>query len=146
MLDCSHHLTVLDPMKIEPNKIDRLAMLCHLYWNFIWQAREKTELREKDKNTLRVFCLVWAEEFNCKPCCTCPLYGVLWCNNKIYDKGWTLKQAVRVFGRTSIPINEARGILEEKMGLPLDIVQILLKEIQDHEEKKEKPSVKNESE
>ena len=92
-------------------------------------------MKEHDKDILRNFCLLWAKEFNCKPCHTCALYGLLWCDNKIYDKGWTLQQAIRHFGRTSIPVEDARKILEEKMGLPLDIVQLLLREIRDYEDR-----------
>ena len=91
-------------------------------------------MKEETKNILRKFCLMWSKEFNCKPCYTCPLYGLLWCDNKIYDKGWTLQQAIRYFARTSIPADEARKILEEKMNLPLDIVQMLLREIKDYED------------
>lgn len=94
-------------------------------------------MKEHDKDILRTFCLMWSKEFNCKPCHCCPLYGLLWCDNAIYDKGWTLQQAIRHFARTSIPQDEARKILEEKMNMPLDIVQMLLREIRDYEQNRE---------
>jgi len=90
-------------------------------------------MKEHDKDILRNFCLMWAKEFSCQPCSTCALYGLLWCDNKIYDKGWTLQQAIRNFGRTKISQEDARKILEEKMNMPLDIVQLLLREISDYE-------------
>lgn len=91
-------------------------------------------MKEETKELLRDFCRYWSKEFLCKPCETCALYGVLWLDTNIYDRGWTLQQAIRIFGRTSIPETEARKILEEKMGLPLDIVTMLLREIKDYED------------
>ena len=92
------------------------------------------KMKEETKDILRTFCLLWSAEFNCKPCSSCALYGLLWCDNKIYDNGWTLQQAIRVFGRTKMSKEDARKILEDKMNMPLEIVQMLLREIEDYEE------------
>ena len=93
-------------------------------------------LTNKDKELLRKFCLYWKKEFNCE-CYSCALHGLLWCNNKIYDKAWDMKTAIRHFARTSIPEKEARRIIEEVIGAPLDVAQMLLREISDYEENRE---------
>lgn len=100
-----------------------------------------SKMREKDKELLRKFCHYYKKEFNCE-CYSCALYGLLWCNNKIYDKGWDMPQAIRHLARTSIPnqTEEAKKILSEKIGAPLHIVQMLLREIEDYE-KNEKSSL-----
>jgi len=96
-------------------------------------------MRDKDKELLRKFCHYWKKEFQCE-CYSCALYGLLWCNNKIYDKGWSVQQAITHFAHTSIPDKVAREILEEVIGAPLDITQMLLREIEDYEKHRENRS------
>jgi len=90
-------------------------------------------MKETDKEILRKLCLYYRKEYDCS-CAHCALYGLVWCANKVYDKGWTMEQALRCYDRLKFPKDEGKKILEEKLGIPLHIVQMLLREIKDFEE------------
>ena len=91
-------------------------------------------MKEEERGLVRQWCDACEKEYEEK-CWQCPLWGLVYGIGKHYADGWTMAQAFRCFMRLAPTPEQARETLEKVVtGLPLDIVQMMLKEISDYEE------------
>jgi len=90
-------------------------------------------MTEKDRQLVRDWCEACEREYDEK-CWQCPLWGLVYGIGKHMKNGWSMAQAFRCFMRLAPTPEQARKTLEEAIGCPLDVAQMLLREIRDYEE------------
>ena len=90
-------------------------------------------MNEKNKSLVRQWCTACEKECDEK-CWECPLWGLIRGIKGHHERGWTMAQAMRAYMRISPTPERARQIMEETIGMPLDVARMLLKEIEDYEE------------
>ena len=83
-------------------------------------------------NPLKEFCNAWKAIFKCDEtdCTVCSFLAFVQAVTKS-KKGTTMNSAVRVFVRSGIARKKAKRIIEEAIGIPLEIVQSILREDED---------------
>jgi len=87
------------------------------------------EKRELITQLFKEFCKIQREEHDCK-CYACPLLEFLWSVKKCLRTGATMKRATKEFERKKVPARERRKIMEDTLGMSLDVVQTLIKEVE----------------
>lgn len=89
-------------------------------------------MTKEPKGLLKEWCDACGREYG-EECWACLLWGFLLAVEMHYKKGTTMTEAMKYYMRLSPPPKEARKTLEEAIGTPLDVAQMLLREIKDYE-------------
>lgn len=76
------------------------------------------------------FCQIQRKEFKCK-CWACPLLEFLWSVKKCLRTGTTMRGAMKEFERKAVPRREQRKIMEDTLGYSLEVIQTLIKEMEE---------------
>ncbi len=90
-------------------------------------------MKEHDKDLVRQWCDACEREY-AEKCWECPLWGLIHGMGKHYTRGWTMAQVFRCYMRMSPSPERARQIMEDTIGMPLNVVRLLLREIRDYED------------
>ena len=79
---------------------------------------------------LKEFCNAWKAIFKCDEtdCTVCSFLAFVQAVTKNHEKGTTMSNSVRVFVRSRIARKKARRIIEESIGMPLEVAQAVLRE------------------
>lgn len=84
----------------------------------------------KDRKPLKEFCDEWRRQKMCDEidCVDCPFLAGIQFITKHYKTGCTARSAIRTFMHSRVARKKARKIIEEAIGMPLEIAQAILRE------------------
>jgi hypothetical protein len=90
-------------------------------------------MNEEHRDLVRQWCNACEREY-AEKCWECPLWGLVYGIGKHYTQGWTMAQAFRAYMRMSPSPERARQIMEDTIGMPLNVARMILREIRDYED------------